>query len=42
VLDLAAAGALEVALEQRLELDEQRELVPAAELLLSQVGGHAR
>ena len=34
VLDLAAARALEVAGEQRLELDEQRELLPPLDLLL--------
>ena len=37
LLDLAAAGALEVAGEQRLELDEQRELLAAQQLLLHQV-----
>jgi hypothetical protein len=34
MLDLAAAGASEVALKERLELDQQRELLAAAELLL--------
>ena len=41
LLDLAAAGALEVAGEQRLELDQQRELVGPLELLLHQVGAEA-
>ena len=42
LLDLAAARALEVAGEQRLELDEQRELVAPAQLLLEQVGPELR
>ena len=37
VLDLAAAGAGEVAREQRLQLDDQRELVATGPLLLQQV-----
>ena len=37
LLDLAAAVALEVAGEQRLQLDDQRELVPPPDLLLEQV-----
>ncbi len=37
MLDLAAAGALEVAREQRLELDDQRELLAPQQLLLQQV-----
>jgi hypothetical protein len=38
VLDLAAPVALQVAGEQRLELDNQREFVPAGQLLAGQVG----
>ncbi len=41
VLDLAAARALEVALEERLELDEQRELLRAGQALLHQVRADA-
>ena len=41
LLDLAAARALEVAREQRLELDQQRELVPAGELLAHQVASRS-
>ena len=37
VLDLPAERACEVALEERLELDEQRELVVLAQALLQQV-----
>jgi hypothetical protein len=37
VRDLAAARALEVAGEQRLELDQQRELLASQDLLLDQV-----
>jgi hypothetical protein len=37
VLDLPAERAGEVALEERLELDEQRELLDAPQLLLGQV-----
>ena len=36
--DLSAARALEVAGEQRLQLDEERELVVAAQLLLDEIG----
>src|SRR6202020_2636214 len=32
---------LQVALKQRLQLDDQRELLTAAQLLLGKVGGHA-
>ena len=39
VLDLPAERAGEVALEERLELDEQRELLHAPQLLLGQVAG---
>src|SRR6266567_2763697 len=38
LLDLAAPRAFQVAGEQRLQLDEQRELVPAGQLLTNQVG----
>src|SRR6059058_2179670 len=38
LLDLAAAGALQVAGELRLELDEQRKLLIASQLLTHQVG----
>jgi ribosome maturation protein Sdo1 len=41
-LDLAAAGALQVAGEQRRELDEQRELLIASQLLTHQVGPDAQ
>jgi hypothetical protein len=37
VLDLPAARALQVAGEQRLELDEQRKLLIASQLLAHQV-----
>src|SRR5439155_5253017 len=37
LLDLAAAGALQVAGEQRLELDQERELLAALQLLPEQV-----
>src|SRR5439155_22087449 len=37
LLDLPAAGALEVAGEQRLKLDQQRELVPPGQFLAHQV-----
>jgi hypothetical protein len=37
LLDLAAARALQVAGEQRLELDQERELLIASQLLLHQV-----
>ena len=40
VLDLAAAGAGQVALEQGLELDQERELVAPVNLLLNQVRRH--
>jgi hypothetical protein len=40
VLDLAAEGAREIALEERLELDEQREVLPSAQLLGQQVLRH--
>jgi hypothetical protein len=40
VLDLAAAGAREVAREQRLQFDQQREPLSAGQLLLDQVGPH--
>ena len=42
VLDLAAARAGEVALEQRLELDDQRKLLAFREALAHQVDAHAR
>src|ERR1700750_1050511 len=42
LLDLPAAGALQVAGEQRLELDEQRELLIASQLLAHQVGPDAQ
>ena len=42
VLDLAAARAGEVALEQRLELHDQRELLAFGEPLAHQVHAHAR
>src|SRR5262245_19201352 len=38
VLDLAAARAREVALEQRLELHDQRELLAARDALLREIG----
>jgi hypothetical protein len=37
VLDLAATGAGEVALEQQLEFDQQRELLTTPELLLREI-----
>jgi hypothetical protein len=37
LLDLAASVALEVAREQWLQLDDERELRPSAQLLLGQV-----
>ena len=40
-LDLPAARALEIALEERFELDDQRELVAARDALLHEVGAHA-
>ncbi len=42
LLDLAAAGALQVAGEQRLELDQERELLIASQLLAHQVGPDAQ
>ena len=42
LLDLAAARALQVAREQRLELDEQRELLVSGQLLAHQVGADAQ
>ena len=42
VLDLAAAGARQVALEQRLKLDDQRELLAFGQPLAHQVHAHAR
>jgi hypothetical protein len=41
MLDLPAAGAGQVALEQRLELDQERELLAPREPLAGQVGAHA-
>ena len=41
LLDLAAAGAGEIALEQRLELDDQRELLPARHFLAGEVPADA-
>src|SRR5262249_16252322 len=38
LLDLPAAGALEVACEQRLELDQEREFVLARQLLAHEIG----
>src|SRR5579859_1233930 len=40
MLDLPAPRALQVALEQGLQLHQQRELLPSAELLAGQVPGH--
>jgi hypothetical protein len=40
VLDLPAEGAGEVALKQRFQLDEKRELVDALELLLGEVASN--
>jgi hypothetical protein len=40
VLDLPAAQAGQVAGEQRLQLDDQRELLPPGQLLPGQVGAH--
>jgi hypothetical protein len=42
LLDLAAARALQVACEQRLELHEQRELRVASQLLAQDVGPDAQ
>jgi hypothetical protein len=41
VLDLAASGALQIALEEGLELDDQRKSLAASEFLLEQVGADA-
>jgi hypothetical protein len=42
MLDLAAAGAGEIALEERLELDDQGELLATGEALAREVGTDAR
>ena len=42
MLDLAASGAFQVALEERLEFDDQRKSLAASQLLLEQVGADAR
>jgi hypothetical protein len=42
VLDLPAERAGEVALKERLELDQERELVDALELLLGEVAGNTK